>query len=54
MLRCQETHNTASFPINGQGTLDILHLFSDSTFYLKLSLPDENLEESGQDGKRRL
>lgn len=54
MLRCQDTHNMASFPTDGQGALDILHLFSDGTFYLKLSPPDENSEESDQDGKRGL
>lgn len=37
MLACQETHNIVSFSTDGQGTLDILYFFSDSTFYLKLS-----------------
>lgn len=37
MLACQETHNIVSFSTDGQGTLNILYLFSDKTFYLKLS-----------------
>lgn len=53
MLRCQETHNMAPFPTDGQGTLDILYLFSDSTFYLKLSPLYENSEASGQYGKEK-